>query len=92
MTVISLHPDKNVLVPPEPFQKYFWDSDWEDLTGNADRYRDFIICRIADKGNDEAIAWLLGKITAQTIADSVGKSRTVSAKSKSFWENARGFL
>jgi hypothetical protein len=92
MTVISLTPENSLLIPPESFRKYFWDCDWEDLTGNADRYRDFIICRIADKGNDEAIAWLLGKISAQTIADSVGKSRTVSAKSKSFWENAREFL
>jgi hypothetical protein len=80
------------LVPPESFQKYFWDADWEDLTGNAGRYRNFIICRIADKGNDEAIAWLLDKVSSRSIADAVGKSRTVSAKSKSFWENAKTFL
>jgi hypothetical protein len=29
---------KRTLVPPESFRKYFWDSDWEDLTGHADRY------------------------------------------------------
>lgn len=78
---------KRILVPPESFRKYFWDSDWEDLTGHADRYEGFIVCRIADKGDEEAVRWLLGRISACRISEAVWKSRAVSRKSKLFWEN-----
>ena len=83
---------ERTLVPPESFRKYFWDADWEDLTGHADRYEDFIVCRIADKGNEEAVRWLLGRVSSFGIAEAVGRSRAVSRKSKLFWENARTFL
>jgi len=80
------------LIPPESFRKYFWDADWEDLTEHSASYEDFIVYRIADKGNEEAVRWLLGRISAGRIAEAVGRSRAVSRKSKAFWENARSFL
>ena len=83
---------ERTLVTPEPFRKYFWDADWEDLTGHADRYEDFIVCRIADKGNEEAVRWLLGRVSAFGVAEAVGRSRAVSRKSKQFRENAGTFF
>jgi hypothetical protein len=91
-TTVKRAGKERTLVPPESFRKYFWDANWEDLVGNADRYEDFILCRIADKGGEEAVRWLLGRVSAGRIAEAVGRSRSVSRKSKLFWKNAIAFL
>ena len=83
---------ERTLVPPESFRKYFWDADWEDLAGHTERYEDFIMCRIADKGDEEAVRWLLSRVSVGRIAEAVGRSCSVSRKSKLFWENAGTFL
>jgi hypothetical protein len=78
---------ERTLVPPESFRKYFWDADWKDVTRHAALYEGFIVCRIADKGNEEALRWLLGRVSAGRIAEAVEKFRAVSRKSKMFREN-----
>ena len=84
------HGEKHSL--PESFRKYFWDVDWNDLNQHADTYEDFILCRIADKGDLEAARWLAGRVPAKRIADAVDRSRTVSEKSRRFWKHAAEFL
>jgi hypothetical protein len=86
------HGNDPVLVPPESFRKYFWDADWNDLNRNAEVYKEFILCRIADKGDLEAVRWLVRRVSAAQIADTVARSRTVSEKSRNFWKNAAVFF
>jgi hypothetical protein len=77
---------------PESLKKYFWDVDWDELNRQADRFEDFIVCRIADKGDGEAVRWLTRRFPAVRIADAVGRSRSVSGKTRCFWKRAAGYL
>jgi hypothetical protein len=82
----------HIPILPESFRKYFWDVDWNDLNQHTDAYQDFILCRIADKGDLEAARWLVCRIPVAYIADVVDCSRTVSEKTRRFWNRATEFL
>lgn len=71
-------------------KKYFWDVNWIELTTGP--FDDFIVCRIADKGDEEAVRWLAGLYPVDRIADAISRSRTVSGKTRRFWEHAAEFL
>jgi hypothetical protein len=73
-------------------RKYFWDVDWKELTSGAGSFDDFIICRVADKGDVEAVRWLTGLFSAKRIRDAVAGSRAVSEKTRRFWKHAAEFL
>jgi hypothetical protein len=77
---------------PDTLRKYFWDVDWEELASGAESFEDFIICRVADKGDVEAVRWLAGRFTAKRIGDAVAGSRAVSEKTRRFWKHAAAFL
>ena len=71
---------------PDEFRKYFWDVDWEDLNRNMKRFMPFIVSRIADKGNLQAIAWLKQFLDTTSIAEMVFQSQNISRKTRLFWE------
>jgi hypothetical protein len=83
--------EKSVQIP-ESLRKYFWDVNWEDFKLQAGLFEDFIMCRIADKGNMEAVRWLMDRYTIDRISDAVIRSRTVSGKTRLFWEHAANFF
>ena len=71
---------------PESFQKYFWDVDWNDLNRHRKQYTSFIVSRLADKGDLEVISWLKSYFDVTEIAACVMQSRSVSRKTRLFWE------
>jgi hypothetical protein len=81
-----------VMKVPETMEKYFWDVDWKELALGTGQFDEFILCRIADKGNAEDTRWLIERFTAARIAETVGRSRTVSGKTRHFWKHAAKFL
>lgn len=66
--------------------------NWEDLKLHGGLFEDFIICRVADKGDQEAVRWLVGFYKADKVADAIRRSRTVSGKTRRFWEHAAEFF
>ena len=77
---------------PDSFRIYFWDVDWEDLNGHQDRYKNFIITRLADKGDFEQVRWLISRYGLKEVAGQAVRSRHVSPKSRSFWNHVKSVL
>ena len=71
---------------PDDFQIYFWDVEWEDLRDNLQKYKSFIVARLADKGDCKVVKWLKARFPVNEISEIVTRSRTVSEKTCLFWE------
>lgn len=77
---------------PESYKIYFWDADWDELNRHPDRYKKYIITRLADKGDIEQVRWLFSRFGIKPVADMAAGSRRVSAKSRNFWKHVRSLL
>ena len=78
---------KKTNILPQAFKIYFWDVDWDDLQQNTRKFRDFITCRLTDKGDEDAIRWLRRQLQIKDINAIVQKNRSVSLKTKLFWKH-----
>ena len=65
-------------------QKYFWDVNPADL--DIVTHKRYIIERILDLGDDEAVAWLHQTFSQKDIEEVLATSRRISLKSRHFWE------
>jgi len=74
------------------FQIYFWDVDWQDFRDHAELYKDFLICHLADKGNEQAFRWLKENFSLLDVGQIVLRSRQISPKTRRFWENYVAYL
>ena len=72
---------------PESFKIYFWDVDWFELQQNPEAYREFVICRLADKGDEGCFAWIRRHFGLLEVANIVEHARGVSPKTRTFWRN-----
>ncbi len=68
---------------PVEYRKYFWDIDIHELSVSRDSR--FIIERLLEYGDKDAVFWLLHHYPREEIADVVRKSRRLSARSANFW-------
>lgn len=71
-------------VLPGFLKKYFWDTEFSDL--DKKKYSHFIIERILEYGNKEAIAWMNDNFSQKEIKNVVCKSRNLSKKTVNFWQ------
>jgi hypothetical protein len=78
---------KTTFTLPKKYRFYFWDSDWDDLKAHTDKYRSFIISRLADKGDCEVVSWLKHQFSISELSDTISRSRLVSPKTRVFWEH-----
>ncbi|MDI3281573.1 MAG: hypothetical protein QJR13_09405 [Bacillota bacterium] len=70
--------------PLPPFlYKFFWDTDPSRL--DARRDRSFILERLLELGDDEAVHWLLSTYPREEIEEVVRYSRRLSRKTANFW-------
>ncbi len=69
----------------EPF---FWDVKFSGI--RLDKHKDFIIERLLEEGNSEAIRWLLKNVSTKDIERVVCHSRRLSRKTVCFWQNRLG--
>lgn len=70
------------MIPPV-LKKYFWDVDLS--TVDPVKHRRYVIERLVELGDDQAVRWLLKTYTANEIRDVLRLSRTISVKSRNYW-------
>ncbi len=68
---------------PSFLKKYFWDVDFESIDSKRDQA--FIIARLLEYGDTDAIRWLFKSVDQNKVKDVVLKSRGLSRKTVNFW-------
>lgn len=68
---------------PKFLKKYFWDVEFKEL--DFERDKEFVIKRLLEYGDPNALAWLLKKVKKETIKNILFKKRGFSLKSANFW-------
>ncbi len=69
-----------------PFLKsYLWDIDPDTLDLSV--HATFVIARILDAGDEEAVRWMFATFPRDTIKDVVRGSRHLSKRSAVFWSH-----
>ena len=68
---------------PRMVEKYFWDCNFEELT--IALHGDFIVERILNFGDDNAVRWLFDHTTSANIKKVAQHSRNLSEKTRNFW-------
>lgn len=68
---------------PEFLSKYFWDVEVSSLDVKAQG--SFIIERILEKGDEQAVVWLRDTFPRDEITRVAGMSRRLSPKSRTYW-------
>jgi hypothetical protein len=70
---------------PHFLHRFFWDHKPDQIDDN--RYAFFIIERLLEVGNDEAIYWVFDRYPDNCIIEVVKSSRSLSRKTANFWTN-----
>ena len=68
---------------PEFLRKYFWDVDFDKLIMR--RHRSYVLRRILDHGDQEAVAWMRRNFDGSEIRQCVTSARDLSRKSANYW-------
>lgn len=64
-------------------QPFFWETDVTKI--DIEKNKLFIIERILELGDSEAVGWLFSNFTLSDIKKILKKSRRISKKSKNYW-------
>lgn len=68
---------------PGLFNRYFWDTDVSRLNPQDRPY--YVIQRLLEIGNDEAVRWLRKNFSEKQIKEVVCQSREITPKTANFW-------
>lgn len=68
---------------PEFLRPLFWEVDWDRLCIRG--HERYIIERVLEYGDDQAIRWLLCVFDLHAIADVVRRSRKISRNTATLW-------
>jgi hypothetical protein len=68
---------------PEFLKPYFWEIDFAGLS--LSERQTYILERVLEYGNDQAIRWLKANFTPETIAAVVRHSRRISRNTANIW-------
>jgi|SRR3989344_2322776 len=68
---------------PSFLKKYFWDIDFSKL--KPDKSPKYIIERLLEFGDEQAIRWVIKNYSKQKIIDVIKTSRVISFKTANFW-------
>jgi len=74
---------KNTTKLPSTFKVYFWDCDFDQLS--LQQYPRFIIERILNFGDDNAVRWLLQHAEPILIQRIIENSRNLTKKTRNYW-------
>jgi hypothetical protein len=74
---------KEVAVVPERLSPLFWDTSLSKI--HIKRNARYIIERVLEFGNMDAVKWLQKVYNLQTIIDVLNMSRIITEKSRNFW-------
>lgn len=83
--IVKLISDRKISTTvPENIFRLFWDTSPENV--HLKRNARYIIERVLDYGDIDALSWLQRVYPAQTIIDVLSLSRNISEKSRNFWK------
>ena len=68
---------------PEHLRKYFWDVEFEKIDVSTNRA--YILQRILEYGDEEAVAWMRKHFKKEEITNALSHSRGYSRKSANYW-------
>ena len=68
---------------PAFLKQYFWDVDFNSL--DIETSKTFILKRVLDRGNDQALVWLMENYTKVDIKDLLLTTHDLSTKTANFW-------
>ncbi len=68
---------------PAQIKKYFWDVKTDKL--NPAEYPYFVIGRILEYGDTDAVKWMMGKFQESVIAKTLQEDKNLSRKSAEYW-------
>lgn len=74
---------KNTNQLPEFLRPYFWDVKFEDV--DIEKNPKFVLKRIIDLGNTQALTWMLEKTSLENIKELLLTSRDLSRRTANFW-------
>lgn len=77
-----LHPDDETPLP-EFLRPLFWEVDFDRLRVRG--YERYIIERVLEYGDDQAVNWLQCTFSLTTVADVVRHSRKISRNTATLW-------
>lgn len=69
---------------PQNLQQYFWDIDTQKI--NVTKNANFIIQRLLDKGDIEAVSWVVNNFSTQSVKKTFVIIRDFSPKIGNFWK------
>jgi len=71
-------------VLPVALRRFFWDVDAGAL--DLERHARFVIERLLEHGDDEAVAWLRARYDRAALAAVLRSSRSLDRKTARFWQ------
>ena len=74
---------KETLAVPERFRSLFWDTSLKNI--HIRKNARYIIERILEFGDMDAVEWMQRVYTLQTVIDVLTLSRSITEKSRNFW-------
>lgn len=69
---------------PKQLKPIFWDIDLQSIDVN--KHQNFLIARIAEKGRWKDVQWLKKQFSLSDIKKIIKKSRSISDKTKNYWQ------
>jgi len=69
---------------PSNLHKYFWDTDINEL--DAQKYKKYILERILEMGDEEAVKWMKKTYSQTDILETLKNNRKISLKSQNYWQ------
>jgi len=69
---------------PESFKIYFWDVNIDEI--DLEKHKRFVIERILNYGDHQALFWLKENYDETMIKEAVKKSRNLTRKTARFWQ------
>lgn len=73
---------------PEFLRPYFWDVDFKSLDKKGHEF--LVIKRLLDRGNTQAIRWLIDEYGQEAIKQVVMSSRDLAPQTGNLWANVWG--
>jgi hypothetical protein len=75
---------QRAVAAPGRIALFFPEIQWNDSV--ADQYPFYVIERLLENGDTEAIRWVLARFDDETIRDVVCRSRKLSRRTARFWQ------
>ncbi|MBN1331906.1 hypothetical protein JW978_03410 [Candidatus Dojkabacteria bacterium] len=74
---------------PSKFHNLFWDVGIDGLS--LEKHKNFITCRILEKGSFDSIKWLLQTYKLHEVSDIITHSSNLTTSTISFWKQILKF-